>query len=261
MRLASASMPTPRPTSRSRTVANDRVIVIMPAFNEQEALPSTLAGLLATPLPLDVVVIDDGSSDRTAAIAAENGAICLSLPFNLGIGGALRTGFRYAVENGYQRGIQFDADGQHDASQIANLLAPLEEGADMVIGSRFAGAGEYQVGRSRGFAMNILRWAIRRLAGQRFSDTSSGFRSFGPEVLALFANEYPIEYMDSVEALVMACRAGFDVREIPTVMHERTGGVASNRSLRLAYHYVRVLVSLANTPKAQRQPRPSETPA
>ena len=176
----------------------------------------------------------------------------------LGIGGALRTGFRYAVENGYRRGIQFDADGQHDPAEIAALLAPLAEGADMVVGSRFAGAGDYRVGRSRGLAMNILRWAIRRLAGQRFTDTSSGFRSFGPEVLSLFAAEYPIEYMDSVEALVMACRAGYDVREIPTVMHERTGGLASNRSLRLAYHYVRVLVSLANTPRHARSPRPTE---
>ena len=247
-------MPATDPSPRTRTEFADRIIVIVPAFNEQEALPSTLAGLRATALPLDVVVIDDGSTDDTAAIATANGAVCLQLPFNLGIGGALRTGFRYAVELGYQRGIQFDADGQHDPSQIEALLAPLAEGADMVVGTRFAGAGDYRVGRSRGVAMNILRWAIRRLAGQRFTDTSSGFRSFGPDVLALFAAEYPIEYMDSVEALVMACRAGFDVREVPTVMHERTGGVASNRSFRLAYHYVRVLVSLANTPKAQRRP-------
>jgi glycosyltransferase involved in cell wall biosynthesis len=236
----------------SKRVASDRIIVIMPAFNEQDALPSTLAGLRSASLPLDIVVIDDGSVDDTAAIATANGAVCLQLPFNLGIGGALRTGFRYAVENGYQRGIQFDADGQHDPDQIAAIIEPLDHGADMVVGSRFAGAGAYQVGRSRGLAMNILRWAIRRLAGQRFTDTSSGFRSFGPEVLAMFAHEYPIEYMDSVEALVMACRAGFEVREVPTVMHERTGGVASNRSFRLAYHYVRVLVSLANTPKTHR---------
>ena len=245
-------------TTSARGVDPDRVVVIMPAFNEQEALPSTLAGLRATSLPLDIVVVDDGSTDDTAAIAIAGGAVCLSLPFNLGIGGALRTGFRYAVENGYRRGIQFDADGQHDPAEIAALLAPLAEGADMVVGSRFAGAGDYRVGRSRGLAMNILRWAIRRLAGQRFTDTSSGFRSFGPEVLSLFAAEYPIEYMDSVEALVMACRAGYDVREIPTVMHERTGGLASNRSLRLAYHYVRVLVSLANTPRHARSPRPTE---
>ncbi len=242
----------------SKHVAPDRIIVIMPAFNEQEALPSTLAGLRAASLPLDVVVVDDGSTDDTASIAAANGAVCLQLPFNLGIGGALRTGFRYAIENGYQRGIQFDADGQHDPEQIAALLEPLDHGADMVVGSRFAGAGAYQVGRSRGLAMNILRWAIRRLAGQRFTDTSSGFRSFGPDVLDMFAHEYPIEYMDSVEALVMACRAGFDVREVPTVMHERTGGVASNRSFRLAYHYVRVLVSLANTPKTHRRSRTAE---
>ena len=120
-------MSQPGSTSREHAVPADRVIVIMPAFNEQEALPSTLAGLLSTSLPLDIVVIDDGSTDDTAAIARANGAVCLQLPFNLGIGGALRTGFRYAVELGYQRGIQFDADGQHDASQIEALLAPLAE--------------------------------------------------------------------------------------------------------------------------------------
>ena len=170
----------------------------------------------------------------------------------MGIGGALRTGFRFAVERGYGRAIQFDADGQHDASQISAILAPLAEGADMVIGSRFAGVGDYHVGRSRGAAMGILRWSIERLAGQKFTDTSSGFRSFDADMLAMFATDYPIEYMDSAEALVLACRAGFDVREVPVTMRERAGGQASTRSFRLVYHYLRVLVSLANTPRRPR---------
>ena len=231
-------------------------LVIIPAFNEQEALPGTLADLRDQVPELDIVVVDDGSRDATAAIAVAHGAVCLQLPFNLGIGGALRTGFRYAVEHGYQRALQFDADGQHEASQIPVLLRALDEGADMVVGSRFAGAGSYQVGRSRGVAMGFLRWSIRRLAGRRFTDTSSGFRAFDSEVLALFATDYPIEYMDSVEALVMACRAGFDVREVPITMRERMGGTASNRRFRLAYHYLRVLVSLVSTPKVTR-PAPS----
>jgi len=228
-----------------------RTLVVIPAFNEQDALPKTLADLRATVPELDVVVVDDGSADDTAAVAIAAGVVCLQLPFNLGIGGALRTGFRYAVEMGYERALQFDADGQHDAGQIHLLLDELDRGADMVVGSRFAGEGDYRVGRSRGLAMRILRWAIRRLAGRRFSDTSSGFRAFGPEVLRSFASEYPIEYMDSVEALVLACRAGFDVREVPVVMHERIAGQASNRRFRLAYHYVRVLVVLATSKRVR----------
>jgi glycosyltransferase involved in cell wall biosynthesis len=229
-----------------------RTLVVIPAYNEEESLPKTLADLRSTTPELDVVVIDDGSRDRTADVARGAGAVCLQLPFNLGIGGALRTGFRYAVENHYERALQFDADGQHDATEIAGLLAELDAGADMVIGSRFAGEGDYQVGRSRGIAMRLLRWLIRRLAGKRFTDTSSGFRAFGPDVLGTFASDYPIEYMDSVEALVLACRAGFDVREVPTVMHEREAGQASNRRLRLAYHYIRVIVVLASSPRVKR---------
>ena len=234
------------------------MLVIIPAFNEHESLPATLAELAAIVPDHDVVVIDDGSIDDTADLAERLGAVCLRLPFNLGIGGALRTGFRFAVDNGYQRAIQFDADGQHDASQIATILAPLDDGADMVIGSRFAGVGDYHVGRSRGLAMGFLRWSIQRLAGQRFTDTSSGFRAFDRDMLEMFAVEYPIDYMDSVEALVLACRAGFDVREVPVTMRERFAGQASNRRFRLLYHYLRVLVSLANTPRRTR-PAPAGT--
>lgn len=233
-----------------------RGLVIIPAYNEQEALPGTLADLRALAPEFDVVIIDDGSSDDTVSAALRSGAVCIKLPFNLGIGGALRTGFRYAVDNGYTRALQFDADGQHDASQIHALMDALDAGADMVVGSRFAGAGDYRVSRSRRIAMRLLRWSIRRLAGQKFTDTSSGFRAFDDPVLHLFASDYPIEYMDSVEALVMACRAGFDVREVPVTMHERAGGQASNSHLRLVYHYLRVLVSLASTPRRKPTRKP-----
>ena len=224
--------------------------MIIPAFNEADALPAVLAELSAQRDDLDIVVVDDGSRDATAAVARAAGVVCLELPFNLGIGGALRTGFRYAVREGYQRAIQFDADGQHDATQIAALLDGLDAGADMVIGSRFSGEGDsYKVGRSRGLAMGLLRWAIRRLAGKRFSDTSSGFRAFSRPVLEYFAVDYPVEYMDSVEALVMACRAGYRVDEVATTMRERAAGQASNRNLRLAYHYLRLLIVLISSPR------------
>lgn len=228
--------------------------VIIPAFNEAEALPATLAELRAVRPDLHVVVVDDGSKDATAAVARAAGVDVLSLPFNLGIGGALRLGFRFVVEQGYERALQFDADGQHDPGEIAAILAPLDDGADLVIGSRFLGRGDYRVGRSRGLAMRLLRSLAMRLAGRRFSDTSSGFRAFSRPMLERFAHEYPIEYLDSVEALVFACRAGYDVREVPVQMRERSAGVASNRRFRLLYHYVRLLVVLGASPRPM--PRP-----
>lgn len=232
-----------------------RTAVIIPAFNEAEALPATLRELRTARPDLHVIVIDDGSRDRTAELARSAGVDVLSLPYNLGIGGALRLGFRYAVEYGYERALQFDADGQHDPNEIAALLAPLDDGADLVIGSRFAGRGDYKVGRGRGVAMRLLRSLAMRLAGQRFSDTSSGFRAFSRPMLERFSVDYPIEYLDSVEALVFACRAGYDVREIPTTMRDRSAGTASNRRFRLLYHYVRLLVVLGCSPRpAQRPP-------
>jgi glycosyltransferase involved in cell wall biosynthesis len=223
-------------------------LVVIPAFNESAALPGTIAGLRAAHPELDVVVVDDGSLDDTVEVARSLGVQVLPLPFNLGIGGALRCGFKFAVRNGYQRALQFDADGQHDPAEIDALLAPLDEGADMVIGCRFAdGGGEYQVGRSRRAAMGILRVLTRWLTGRRFADTSSGFRAFNRRMLERFAEEYPLEYMDSVEALVLAVRAGYDVREVPTNMRPRAAGQASNRRFRLAYHYLRLLVVLGSS--------------
>ena len=220
-----------------------RTAVIIPAFDEADALPRVLADLAAHVPDHEVVVVDDGSTDGTHRVVAAAGATCLRLPFNLGIGGALRLGFRYAAEQGFDRAYQFDADGQHDASQVPALLAGLDD-ADMVVGSRFSETRGYRVGRSRGLAMALLRLLVRRVSGQRFSDTSSGFRAFRRPVLEFFATEYPMEYMESVEALVLAIRHGFTVREVPVVMHDRAAGTASNRNLRLAYHFVRLLIVL-----------------
>lgn len=227
-------------------------LIIIPAKDEQEALPSVLANLAATVPELDVVVIDDGSTDATAAVARAGGAAVLSLPFNLGIGGALRTGFRYAVREGYERGVQFDADGQHDSTQIAALLAALDDGADMVIGNRFGGQSHtYELGRVRAGAMGLMRFVVRQFSGQRFTDTSSGFRGFSRDVLELFAREYPAEYMESVEALLLASAEGFRVDEVPIQMHNRELGQASNQRLKLIYHYLRLLLVIT----AQATPR------
>jgi glycosyltransferase involved in cell wall biosynthesis len=231
--------------------------VIIPAFNEEGALPAVLADLRRRWPDYDVLVVDDGSTDQTAAVARQAGVAVASLPYNLGIGGALRTGFRFAVQQGYERGIQFDADGQHDAGEIPALMKALDEGADMVVGSRFADAGSgYTVGRVRGGAMRVLRMGVRLLLGRSFTDTSSGFRAFSRRALEYFSHTYPVDYMDSVEALLLACYAGFKVTEIPTKMHDRTAGVASTKSIRLAYHFVRLtIVMLASASRRGREPK------
>lgn len=243
-------------------MASPPTLVIIPAFNEEEALPRVLDELRGTAPDLDVLVVDDGSTDKTAAVAQAAGVMVVRLPFNLGIGGALRCGFRFAVRQGYQRAVQFDGDGQHDPHEIATLLGGLDDGADMVIGSRFSHeTHSYEVGRMRAGAMSVLRFVVRQLSGQRFTDTSTGFRAFDRPVLEFFARDYPAEYMESVEALVLALAAGFRVTELPVRMTARAAGQPSNRRLRLLYHYLRLLlvigVSWSRRPSA---PAPSQPP-
>lgn len=233
-----------------------RTIVVIPAYNEQDALPGVLAELARVVPDHDVVVVDDGSVDDTAAIASGSGAVCVRLPFNLGIGGALRAGYRYALEHGYDRAVQFDGDGQHRADQIARLEAELDAGAHLAVGNRF-GEQHYEVSLGRRSAMALLRIGVRLLTGRRFGDTSSGFRAVRRPLLDVFATDYPVEYMDSVETLVSACRAGFDVREVPVLMSPRAGGVPSTRNVRLVYHYARLFVVLLGSP---RRPTPIAEP-
>jgi glycosyltransferase involved in cell wall biosynthesis len=222
--------------------------VIIPALDEEASLPATLAELRAVRPDLDVLVVDDGSIDRTIDAARRCGARVARLPFHLGIGAALRAGFRFALAEGYERAVQLDADGQHDPHEIATLLDALDEGADMVIGSRFAsGAAAYEVGRLRKRAMSLLRLTVRLLSGRSFTDTSSGFRAFDRRTIEYFARTYPAEYMESVEALMMACYVGLHVVEVPTPMRERSAGEPSNRRWRLVYHYARLYVVLLSS--------------
>jgi glycosyltransferase involved in cell wall biosynthesis len=232
-------------------------LVIIPAYNEEAALPAVLVGVRARFPKFDIVVVDDGSKDRTSEVARVGGAAVVTLPFNLGVGGALRTGFRFAQREGYRRAVQLDADGQHDADEVDGLLAALDGGADLVIGSRFAtGAGDYEVGRSRRSAMRLMQQGVRLLSGRTFTDTSSGFRAFGPDALALFADQYPVDFLsDSVEALLAALAAGLNVVEVPVRMNERAGGVPSTKSLKLVYHYLRLLVVMtAIAPRKRNAP-------
>jgi len=243
-----ADRQSPRSVTPDRR-ADARGLVIIPAYNEAESLPGVLAELLEELPELDVLVVSDGSTDRTAAVAEAAGVAVVELPFNLGIGGALRTGFRYAVAHDYAVAVQFDADGQHDPHTVRRLLTGVADGADLVIGSRWmeGGVPTYEISRIRRTAMRGLEAIVRRLVGRRFTDTSSGFRGFSAPMLAYFAEHYPVEYMDSVEALVMAVNAGFEVREVPAGMYGRVGGAPSTRGWRLAYYYVRLLVVLVTS--------------
>jgi glycosyltransferase involved in cell wall biosynthesis len=236
-----------------------RTLVIIPAYNEEASLGSVLKELGEQTPDYDVLVVSDGSTDRTAEVARLAGVHVAVLPYNVGIGGALRTGFAFAVRRDYARAVQFDADGQHDPLALHSLLAGIDRGADMVIGSRFAegGAVTYDVSGIRRLAMRLLQWLVGMLVGHRFTDTSSGFRAFSRPMLEHFAAAYPVEYMDSVEALVQACNAGFRVEEVPVNMRGRVGGAPSTRRIRLIYYYVRLLVVLlvSTTSRGQRARR------
>jgi glycosyltransferase involved in cell wall biosynthesis len=230
-----------------------RTLAIVPAYNEDATLPSVLAELAECVPGLDVVVVSDGSRDGTADVSRAAGASVVELPYNLGIGGALQTGFRFAARRDYDRAVQFDADGQHDPHEIQHLLEALDGGADLVIGSRFASTdASYRVGRTRRGAMGMIRVGVRLLSGRNFTDTSSGFRGFSRPLIKFFADTYPVDYLDSVEALLLALRAGFEVVEIPVSMRERQAGQASNRRLHLAYHFVRLAVVMALSPTRHR---------
>ena len=178
------------------------------------------------------------------------------LPYNLGVGGALRTGFRYAAAHGYERAVQFDGDGQHNPAEIKTLLDALDDGAQLVVGTRFAEtASDYQVGVVRRGAMGLLRFSFQLLSGHRFTDTSSGFKAFSAPVIQYFSRTYPVEYLsDTVEALLLACLAGFVVVEVPTTMRYRSAGAPSTRNLRLVYHYLRLLIVMVSSASLRRRP-------
>jgi glycosyltransferase involved in cell wall biosynthesis len=238
-------------------IGADRTLIVLPAFNEQQSLPAVLAEVAAVMEMAHLLVVDDGSTDRTSAVAASAGVDVVTLPFNLGVGGALRTGFRYAARFGYQQMVQVDADGQHDPREIPNLLRSLD-GADMVIGARFAGQGGYEVDRARKIAMSVLARSLSRRTHTALTDTTSGFRAFGPRAIALFAREYPAEYLgDTVEALLMAAREKLTVVQVPVVMRVRAGGTPSHSAISSALLLARLLPAFV-LPHPRVAPAPRE---
>ena len=235
------------------TVQPAELLVAIPALNEERTVAGVVRDIHRAVPEAVIVVVDDGSTDATADVARAAGAQVLCLPFNVGVGAAMRTAFLYAVREGFSAVVQVDADGQHDAKDIERLLAGLGQ-ASVVIGARFD-KGEYPVRGPRRWAMRVLAGVLSRITGSRLTDTTSGFRASDRLAIELFAKHYPAEYLgDTVESLVIAARAGLRVGEVPVSMRQRQDGVPSTGPLRSTLYLGRALLALTIAMLGSRRP-------
>ena len=219
-------------------------IAIVPALNEEQTVGRVIDEIRAFDPGFDIVVVDDGSTDRTAGVAADRGAHVLRLPFNLGIGGAMQTGFRFAFEQGFDIAVQIDGDGQHDPSQLPKILGPVLAGqADLCVGSRFTGEGAYRSSFARRVGIKIFAGVVSAVVRQKVTDTTSGFRAVNRKGIALFAADYPHDYPE-VEATVMCVKHKLRLIEVPVTMRERGGGASSITALRSVYYMTKVLLAI-----------------
>ncbi len=225
-------------------VNSQPAVVVVPAFNEIETVAAVVGDILRVGFP--VVVVDDGSTDGTARAARTAGATVLELPFNLGVGGALRAGFRWAIDNGYEIAVQCDADGQHDPVELPRMIDhAIANDLHLLVGTRFAGTSGFQATRIRRIPMRVLARVASKAAGVAITDASSGFRVVRAPLLGEFALKYPMHYLgDTFEALVQAGRHGYHVAEIPISMNERQGGVPSAGTIASMRHLARAIVTL-----------------
>ena len=223
---------------------SEKVLVVVPAWNEQASIAKVISELKTR--GFDVLVVDDGSTDKTSFIARQNGAITIRLPFNLGVGGALRCGFKYAVQHGYQAVVQCDADGQHPVDHIELLISTATQGNfHMVIGSRFLNSeGRMELSFIRRLAMRILSRSASRASKTLITDATSGFRVIAAPLLRELAEKLPAYYLgDTYEALVSAGRAGYRIREIPAPLMEREHGKSSAHPVKAARLAVKAILS------------------
>ncbi|MCZ7374212.1 glycosyltransferase family 2 protein [Micromonospora sp. WMMC250] len=225
-------------------VNGKRTLIIIPALNESGSI-ADVVGEVRGELPgVDVLVVDDGSTDRTAAVAVAAGARVAKLPYNLGVGGAMRLGYRYARDNDYDVAIQIDADGQHDPRYVPKLVDLLDDN-DLVIGARFAGEGDYNVRGPRRWAMVMLSAVLSKVARTKLTDTTSGFRAANRRVIEMFAGWYPAEYLgDTVETLVHTARRGYRIKQVPVAMRKRMAGTPSHSPARAMIYLGRAFAVL-----------------
>lgn len=231
------------------TKHNRRVLVIIPAYNEQDCIVSTVQSVIDA--GFDYIVVNDGSTDATKPLCDQCGFNVLDLPQNLGIGGCVQAGHKYALAHGYDIDVQFDGDGQHESSHIASLIKTIDNGADLAIGSRF-------LDKTDGFKSTMMRrlgisWLsswIRIFTGTKVTDPTSGFRASGRRAIELFCDSYPTDYPEP-ESIVLALRSGLSVNEVSVLMHERQGGSSSIGVLSSMYYMIKVSLAIAITSFAQ----------
>jgi glycosyltransferase involved in cell wall biosynthesis len=232
------------PAAAAPPLAALRRVAIVPAFNEEANVGRVLDELRALDPGLDLVVVSDGSTDRTAEVAAARGAHVLSLPFNLGIGGAVQTGLRYAWEEGYELAVRLDGDGQHDPASLPALVAPVARGeADVAVGSRFVAPGGYRSSAARRVGIRVLARVVSAIARQRLTDTTSGFQALNRRAIGIFAADLPHDYPE-VEGMVIAIRHRIRLVEVPVTMREREHGRSSIGALASVYYMVKILLAL-----------------
>jgi glycosyltransferase involved in cell wall biosynthesis len=236
------------------------LVAVVPAWNEEGAIGGVVDEIRAFDPAIEVVVVDDASTDRTADVAEEHGATVLRLLFNVGIGGAVQTGFRYARDAGYDTAVRLDGDGQHDASELPKLLGPLRAGkADLVIGSRFvAPGGTYRPPLARRLGIRVFAALVSLLARERVTDTTSGFVGLNRRGIELFASEYPHDYPE-VEATLVALRSGLRLHQVQVDMRERQAGTSSITFVRSLYYIVKVTLALL-VASLRRYPRVEASP-
>jgi len=221
-----------------------KVLVIIPAYNEEASIGAVIKSIKHHAPEAQIIVINDGSRDNTHIEAAKAGATVINLPFNLGIGGAMQTGYLYAKANDFDAAIQVDGDGQHDPAYIHKLLKPIESGsASVVIGSRYVSETSYKSSFSRRTGMIFFSILVKILTGQTIKDTTSGFRAVNRDVIEYFAEHYPTDYPE-VDVLVKLHKKKFRMIEVPVEMQQRQGGKSSITPLRSIYYMIKVSLSL-----------------
>ena len=228
-----------------------KVLIIIPAYNEELNIENTINKLMKynndAKNKVDYIIINDGSTDKTREICEKNNYNVINLIYNLGIGGAVQTGYKYAFANNYDIAIQFDGDGQHDEKYIKNLVEEIKKGSNFVVGSRFiSNLSKFKSSGTRRFGIKVLSLLIKICTGRKICDPTSGFRAADKDVIKLFASHYPMEYPEP-ESTTMLIKRGVKVGEIPVEMHEREFGKSSIRPLKSVYYMFSVCLSIIIT--------------
>ena len=222
-----------------------KILVIVPAYNEESSIRGVIEDLRDNFPQGDIVVVNDGSQDRTSDVIKGLGVNIIDLPYNLGIGGAMQTGFLYALREGYDAALQCDGDGQHHADQIEKILPPfVSDSADLVVGSRFLSEGGFTSSVQRRIGSKILSFVVSSIIRQKITDTTSGFRVYGRKTLEFFSSVYPEDYPE-VEAFILAHKKGLRIVEVPSEIGPRTGGKSSITFSQAFYYMVKVMLAIS----------------